>query len=239
MTVRNVAANGEMSVSDSEVRWNALLTEVLERRKPPVERKQARSKRTEQQILNAALRVFARDGISRSRIADIAAEAGISTSTLYDYYKSKEDLAYELPQAHMTEFSALFAEAASERMSTKERLTLYLTMSADYAREHSEWARLLYLEIWPSVFVSETDLKQTIDDFARVILFLIREGMEEGWISKANDPYETAALLIGGINQVIITWLLYRKPRNLTKAGAELAQRMLAMLEMEAERGGR
>ncbi|MFD2578911.1 hypothetical protein ACFSTD_10535 [Novosphingobium colocasiae] len=107
-------------------------------------------------------------------------------------------------------------------------------MSADYAREHSEWARLLYLEIWPSVFVSETELKHTIDDFARVILFLIKEGMEEGWISRANDPYETAALLIGGINQVIITWLLYRKPRNLTKAGSEMAARMITILELEA-----
>ncbi|WP_374414015.1 TetR/AcrR family transcriptional regulator [Novosphingobium colocasiae] len=234
MPAKSLAAEPEAAPSNVEIRWNALLTEVLERRKPPVERKQARSKRTEQQILNAALRVFARDGISRSRIADIAAEAGISTSTLYDYYKSKEDLAYELPQAHMTEFSALFAEAATEKLTTKERLSLYLTMSADYAREHSEWARLLYLEIWPSVFVSETELKHTIDDFARVILFLIKEGMEEGWISRANDPYETAALLIGGINQVIITWLLYRKPRNLTKAGSEMAARMIAILELEA-----
>ncbi|GGY95793.1 TetR/AcrR family transcriptional regulator [Novosphingobium colocasiae] len=234
MPAKSLAAEPEAAPSNVEIRWNALLTEVLERRKPPVERKQARSKRTEQQILNAALRVFARDGISRSRIADIAAEAGISTSTLYDYYKSKEDLAYELPQAHMTEFSALFAEAATEKLTTKERLSLYLTMSADYAREHSEWARLLYLEIWPSVFVSETELKHTIDDFARVILFLIKEGMEEGWISRANDPYETAALLIGGINQVIITWLLYRKPRNLTKAGSEMAARMITILELEA-----
>jgi AcrR family transcriptional regulator len=46
--------------------------------------KQDRSRRTEQQILSAALRVFARGGISRSRIADIAAEAGISTSTFYE-----------------------------------------------------------------------------------------------------------------------------------------------------------
>jgi hypothetical protein len=56
--------------------WNALLVEISHRPKRVTERKQDRSKRTEQQILNAALRVFARDGISRSRIADIAAEPG-------------------------------------------------------------------------------------------------------------------------------------------------------------------
>ena len=106
-------------------------------------------------------------------------------------------------------------------------------MSADYAREHAEWARLLYLEIWPSVLINDSELRHTIDDFARIVVFLIRQGMAEGDWSPQRDPYETAAFLLGGVNQMIITWLLYRRPKNLTKAGADLAERMLAMLERE------
>lgn len=213
--------------------WHRLLEEISSRPKRATERKQDRSKRTEQQILNAALRVFARDGVSRTRIADVAAEAGISNSTLYEYYKSKEDLAYDVPLSHLAEFFDLYVEAASEKTTAKERLVLYLVMSTDYAREHAEWARMLYLEIWPSVFVSETELRHSIDDFARVIVFLIRQGMEEGWVSRTTDPYQTSALLLGGVNQLIITWLLYRQPRNLTKAGIDMVERLLAMLELE------
>lgn len=215
--------------------WNALLVEISHRPKRVTERKQDRSKRTEQQILNAALRVFARDGISRSRIADIAAEAGISTSTLYEYYKSKEDLAYDVPMSHLAEFFEAYRQAAESRATAREKLALYLTMSADYAREHAEWARLLYLEIWPSVFVSETELSHSINDFVRVIVYLVRQGVEEGWVQADRNPYETASLVMGGINQTIITWLLYRKPRNLTKAGAEMADRLIALLELEAK----
>lgn len=225
------AEDGRVAPLDA---WDALLGEICNRPKRATERKQDRSKRTEQQILNAALRVFARDGISRSRIADIAAEAGISTSTLYEYYKSKEDLAYDVPLSHLAEFFESYAQAAAGKESAKERIMLYLVMSADYAREHAEWARLLYLEIWPSVFVSETELRHSIDDFARVLVFLVKQGMAEGWIDQATDPYETAALLLGGVNQLIITWLLYRKPRNLTKAGGEMTERLIRMLETEA-----
>ena len=214
--------------------WDELLTEISHRPRRATERKQDRSKRTEQQILTSALRVFARDGISRSRIADIAAEAGISTSTLYEYYKSKEDLAYDVPLSHLAEFFDTFRAAAETKTSARDRLVMYLAMSADYAREHAEWARLLYLEIWPSIFVSETELRHTMNDFVRVIVFLIRQGMAEGWIRNDRNPYETSALLLGGINQTIITWLLYRKPRNLTKAGLEMAERLLSMLEREA-----
>jgi AcrR family transcriptional regulator len=228
-----VAAPNTAPVSE----WVKLLDEVIARATRDTERKQDRSRRTEKQILNAALRVFGRDGISRARIADIAAEAGISTSTLYEYYASKEDLAYEIPMAHLSEFFVAYRDAALPTLSARERLLLYLQMSADYAREHSEWARLLYLEIWPSVFVGETGLQTNIDDFTKIIRFLIKEGVAEGWISAQRNVYETAALLVGGSNQIIITWLLYRKPRNLTKAGVEMAERMLQLLELEARSG--
>ncbi|MBA4089651.1 MAG: TetR/AcrR family transcriptional regulator [Sphingobium sp.] len=218
---------------ESDKGWDRLLREISHRPKRATERKQDRSKRTEQQILTGALRVFARDGISRSRIADIAAEAGISASTLYEYYKSKEDLAYDLPLSHLAEFFESYHGAAASK-TTRERLLLYLVMSADYAREHAEWARLFYLEIWPSVFVTDTDLHHSINDFTRVLLFLVNDAIAEGWIARDRNPYETVALLTGGINQIIITWLLYRKPRNLTKAGTEMAERLIAMLEIEA-----
>ncbi|WP_225008869.1 TetR/AcrR family transcriptional regulator [Novosphingobium percolationis] len=213
--------------------WEALLELATSRPKRAPDRKQDRSKRTEQQILNAALRVFARDGISRSRIADIAAEAGISTSTLYEYYKSKEDLAYDLPTSHLVSFFQEYRLAAAGKTSAREKLSLYLSMSADFAREHADWGRLFYLEIWPSVLVSETELRHSVNDFARIALFLIDEGVRQGEFPEGRNTYETASILLGAVNQVIITWLLYRRPRNLTKASAEITERVLTMIANE------
>lgn len=213
--------------------WEALLEVATSRPKRAPDRKQDRSKRTEQQILNAALRVFARDGISRSRIADIAAEAGISTSTLYEYYKSKEDLAYDLPASHLVTFFQEFRAASSGKTSARERLCLYLSMSADFAREHADWGRLFYLEIWPSVLVSETELRHSVNDFARIVLFLIDEGVRQGEFPEGKNTYETASILLGAVNQVIITWLLYRRPRNLTKASIDITERVLNMIGNE------
>ena len=231
-----VTANvGKIEPSDD---WDIMLAEITNRSRPGAERKQDRSKRTEQQILTAALRVFARDGISRSRIADIAAESGISTSTLYEYYKSKEDLAYELPMKNLSAFFQSFRDATTGEQTARERLVLYLTLSADYAREHADWARLFYLEIWPSVLVVDTEVQTSINDFARPVIKLLKEGVAEGWVSSKQNLHQTAALIIGGSNQLIITWLLYRKPKNLTKAGSEMAERLVRLLEAEAKLDG-
>ncbi len=216
------------------MKWQLLLEDVLQRARQESDRKQDRSRRTEQQILGAALRVFGRDGISRSRIADIAAEAGISTSTLYEYHTSKEDIAYAVPSAYLAKFYEEFAEAVVGKQRAKERISIYLSLIADFARRNPEWARLFYLEIWPSVLVGGTELSKSVDDFSRILIFLIKQAIEEGEWSDKLDPYETAALLIGSLNHVVITWLLYRRPKNLTKAGAGVVDRTLAMLDMES-----
>ncbi|MES2493382.1 MAG: TetR/AcrR family transcriptional regulator [Pseudomonadota bacterium] len=216
------------------MKWSLLLKDVLQRARQESDRKQDRSRRTEQQILGAALRVFGRDGISRSRIADIAAEAGISTSTLYEYHTSKEDIAYAVPSAYLAKFYEEFAEAVVGKQRAKERISIYLSLIADFARRNPEWARLFYLEIWPSVLVGGTELSKSVDDFSRILIFLIKQAIEEGEWSDKLDPYETAALLIGSLNHVVITWLLYRRPKNLTKAGAGVVDRTLAMLDMES-----
>ncbi len=216
------------------MKWSMLLEDVLQRARQESDRKQDRSRRTEQQILGAALRVFGRDGISRSRIADIAAEAGISTSTLYEYHTSKEDIAYAVPSAYLAQFYEEFAEAVAGKHGAKERTRIYLSLIADFARRNPEWARLFYLEIWPSVLVGGTVLSKSVDDFSRILIFLIRQGVEEGEWSTKIDVYETAALLIGSLNHIVITWLLYRRPKNLTKAGAGIVDRTLQLLDLES-----
>lgn len=194
------------------------------------EPKQDRSKRRVQEILRAALRVFAREGISRSRIGDIADEAGMPISTIYEYYDSKEELAYAVPAASLLRFFEEYAQAVRAKETARERLQLYLWLAADFARRNPEWARVLYLEIWPSVLVTESGLRQSFDDYVRVILYLIRQGEEHGEWAAGPDPYETAAILNGSINQLIITSLLYRRPRNLTAAATSILDRVMTLL---------
>lgn len=56
---------------------------------PPVTGSRADKQRD---VLMGALKVFARDGFSRASIASIAAEAGVSTRTIYNHYADKAEL---------------------------------------------------------------------------------------------------------------------------------------------------
>ncbi|PYN13170.1 MAG: TetR family transcriptional regulator, partial [Candidatus Rokuibacteriota bacterium] len=69
-----------------------------------------------QQIIDAAIRVFARSGYYNSRVSDIAREAGIASGTIYLYFKTKDDILVTLFREKMAEWVALVRrEIAAER----------------------------------------------------------------------------------------------------------------------------
>jgi TetR/AcrR family transcriptional regulator, fatty acid metabolism regulator protein len=55
---------------------------------PPVDRRR--------QILDAAVRVFARQGFHACRVSDIAREAGVAYGLVYHYFDSKDQVLNEL-----------------------------------------------------------------------------------------------------------------------------------------------
>ena len=68
-----------------------------------------------QQIVDAAIRVFARNGYYNSRVSDIAREAGIASGTIYLYFPTKEEILVTLFREKMAAFVAhLRREIAGE-----------------------------------------------------------------------------------------------------------------------------
>ncbi|MCC6572798.1 MAG: TetR/AcrR family transcriptional regulator [Planctomycetes bacterium] len=59
--------------------------------------------RRHEQLLNAALKVFSRDGFDGASVADIADEAGVAKGSIYLYFDSKESLAGDLVQHVFTQ----------------------------------------------------------------------------------------------------------------------------------------
>jgi len=83
--------------------------------------------RTKALLLDAALRLFARQGVGATAIHEITAEAGVANGTFYNYFRTKEEVVEaaslrlaELLQAEITAGSAGVTDAA-ERMAIATR----------------------------------------------------------------------------------------------------------------------
>lgn len=213
--------------------WRVLIKEAVARVDEEKRlHKQDRSRHRRAEILEAALRIFAKEGIARARINDIAAEAGVPSASIYDYFDTKEELAYAVPIHQQTDFFAEFEQRSKSLVTSRECLMEFLTMTVDFARRNPEWARVLYLEVWPSVLIKEARVRHVLDDYGRIVVRLLVEGAERGEWPVQPDPYQTATILIGSLNQMIITWLLYRHPRQLMRSAKLLIARLMRVVDI-------
>ena len=66
------------------------------------------AQKTRQHLLDAALEVFWRDGVTRASLQAIAQEAGVTRGALYWHFKNKEDLFETLFEQQYADFFAAF-----------------------------------------------------------------------------------------------------------------------------------
>lgn len=224
------ASSTAEATDSSGLEFLAYLDGLIEHWRPTTLRKQDRSRQREREIVDAAIRVFARLGFSATRIADIATEANMAMSSLYQYISSKEDLFEVVPTTHMHTFFEEYRALVSENSTAFEYLWHFLYHSAIFAKKNHEWAMVLYLEIWPSVTMKHSNASQIFNDYTRILLRILALGEARGEWAKDRNHYETANILVGALNQTIVMWLLNQRPRTLERATAAMIDRLLDAL---------
>jgi AcrR family transcriptional regulator len=77
------------------------------------------------QVLQAAEKLFQKWGINKTTMEDIAREAGKGKSTLYYYFKSKEDVFEAVAMAQITRIAGVAREEIAKKDTAKEKLIAY------------------------------------------------------------------------------------------------------------------
>ncbi len=156
-----------------------------------------------EQIVAAAATVFARSGYSGAVIADIAIQANIGKGTVYEYFKSKEDLFF----AVFEWFQKKTAQAATVGISSlsgcaADRLKV-LNKSLMRQWDEIKDAFVLVMEFWAASASPQMRnrfkeaFKQLYDEYRAIVCALIRDGINSGEFRSDVDPESIAAALVG------------------------------------------
>lgn len=73
-----------------------------------------RSEQTRHTLLQAALLVFYKEGVSKATIKDIVEEANVTRGAFYWHFKNKEDLLKQLSELHISRVEQIIAKALSQ-----------------------------------------------------------------------------------------------------------------------------
>jgi TetR/AcrR family transcriptional regulator, fatty acid metabolism regulator protein len=162
------------------------------------------------QLLDAAVRVFARKGFHASRVGDIAEEAGVAHGLLYHYFRSKDQV---LEAVFHENWSVLVARIESVEETDEPAADQLRHIAAIVLRTWlhlPDVVRVVIQEFGRSPELAERigELTLPIDAIQRVI----RRGIERGEFRKEIDPVFAATVVYGSIDELLTGWVLRRLP---------------------------
>jgi TetR/AcrR family fatty acid metabolism transcriptional regulator len=165
-----------------------------------------------QQLLGAAVRVFARKGFHASRVGDIAQEAGVAHGLLYHYFKSKDQV---LEAVFHENWSILVARIESVEETDEPAADQIRHIAAIVLRTWlhlPDVVRVVIQEFGRSPELGERigELTLPIDVLQRVI----ERGIKRGEFRKDVDPAFAATVVYGSIDELLTGWVLGRLPSD-------------------------
>lgn len=99
-----------------------------------------------EQILEAAIRVFAKKGFYNSKVEEIAVEANVGKGTVYEYFSSKQDLFQEMLKYIHDLYYQNFEKGFFENWTLKERLDYIFRFHIKFISDHKDMAKVLLSE---------------------------------------------------------------------------------------------
>ena len=162
------------------------------------------------QLLEAAVRVFAKKGFHSARVGDIAAEAGVAHGLLYHYFRSKEELLEAAFRETWTAMLERFHEVEETGEPAREQLRRVAALVLRSWRRDPDLVRVLVREVTRSPHLS-MEVDEIADAFA-AIERIVTKGQQAGEIRGDISPRLAAVILYGAIEEILTGWVLGQLP---------------------------
>jgi TetR/AcrR family fatty acid metabolism transcriptional regulator len=181
------------------------------------------------QILDAAVRVFARQGFHATRVSDIADEAGVAYGLVYHYFRSKEEVLNELFVERWSLMLAAIEEADRAGGPHRERLAAVATFIVDSYRHDPELMKVIIVEVTRAANsfgrTHLVEIRHAYESIAKIVA----DGQEAGAFRRDVPPLFASMTFYGAIEQLLSGWIFdvralgvaaHRGRRNLVYCGA-------------------
>ncbi len=154
-------------------------------------------------IHEAALRLFADKGFHATGIREIGAHAGLHSSVLYHYVRSKDDLLYQLMADGVERYRRTIVRSLDEAVLPEERLTALVATQVIVNARQRRIAKMLATELESLPPERRRKILQITADAERLWDETIQAGIDEGVFDLDAPQMARLALLrmAAGVNQ--------------------------------------
>ena len=158
-------------------------------------------------ILDAAIRVFARQGFHSTRVSDIADEAGVAYGLVYHYFKSKDQVLNELFTERWSLLLAAIEEADREQPNPREKLGAVAGFIIESYRHDPDLMKVIIVEVTRAAnSFGRTHLPE-INRAYEMIAKIVADAQADGAFRDDVDARFASMWFYGAIEQLLSGWI--------------------------------
>jgi len=160
-----------------------------------------------EQILEAAIRVFARQGYYNSTISQVAREAGVGDGTIYLYFKNKDDILDNFFSYKTTQIFSQFKDEVARYDNALDKLERLVACHLQEFEQNRDLAVVYEVETRMRRHLSDEKIKEMSRMYFDLVAQIVAQGQDEGTIRQNIPIHLVKQYLIGAVDEVITTWL--------------------------------
>jgi AcrR family transcriptional regulator len=168
------------------------------------------------EIFHSVLNIFLKKGFQETSMREIAETAGLGKSTLYDYFKTKDDILLYYFEDQLNDLIEAAQKIAAQNKSADKRLRETVQMHLEFLQANKNLFMKLSMEAQRLKPDSQKKVQERRHAYQDLIRGLIDEGIREGSFRKV-DSLLAARILITAMAPVVFTTRPTNSPQEIVK----------------------
>jgi len=168
------------------------------------------------EIFHQVVNVFLKKGFQETSMREIAEAAGLGKSTLYDYFKTKDEILVYYFEDQLNDLTEEAQKIAVRNDAADRRLQEIMEMYLEYMQANKSLFMKISLEAQRLKLESQKQIQEKRHAYQDLIRTLINEGIREGVFRKVNSLL-AARLLISAMAPVIFGSRSTGSPQEMMK----------------------
>ena len=184
-------------------------------------------------LLKVASRMFAEKGFADTSIADIAKNAGVGESVIYELFAGKEDLLLNIPVEKTAELIKSLTEHLEGIMGAENRLRKVIWHYLNFQENNREYATIVLFELRSNRKFYSSESYNSFKAYSRIVMDILRQGKTEGVFHEKVCLPIFRNLIFGAMEHVIYDNILFDPKGRLVAHADELCDMLLAATKPE------
>ncbi len=190
----------------------------------------------EMNIIEGALKVFGEKGFEDTTIAAISKAAKISEPTLYEYFSSKEEVLFAIPNLYTRREIERIADIAHYIHSPAEKIRVIIQAYLEFYENNRLYTSVALLTLKGNRKFLNSPAYTVIKESTHHIVEAFNEGVKAGVFREDIDAYLVRNMVLGFIEHLTIQWLLVGRPEKISDHRDEIFDMVMRAIEKRPEK---